>query len=468
VNSGGITYQVRVAASNFAAGGVLQGTTNNYDPDNAAPLNQSQVPLTNALPTNLNQDFGYAASTPGSISGTLWNDVDASGLLDGGEAGRFAGVTVDLYRDLNGNGTVDPGEPKIGTQTTDASGNYSFTGLATTGNGPSGSGAYVVDVTDTAGVLTGWWHSLGANQTADGYSKYDPYRVSISSDSPNNNTADFGYYIKPAGLGNWVWLDTNNNGQQDSGEPGMAGVKVTLTITWPYGGDPTVMTTFTDANGYYSFGNLLLDEDFDGVGTGEPTFSLTVTRPLGYQPGIVGVGDPALDSNPHSNAPASTTKGRTDDTYDFNYVNNPAAVLLDNYQAVTQPDHVLVTWETVSEVSNGGFNLYRALTVDGERTLLASEPSKSPGGTSGAAYSYQDFDVQPDHTYWYYLEDLDLSGLATLHGPVSVVFPGPVAVTLSALKAEAGQGAALWVVALAVAALLAAATTFALRRRVTL
>ena len=101
----------------------------------------------------------------------------------------------------------------------------------------------------------------------------------------------------------------------------------------------------------------------------------------------------------------------------------PLAGLLDNFEAVAQPDHVLVTWETVSEVSNAGFNLYRALAVDGERTLIASEPLKSPGGTAGAAYGYQDFDVRPGQTYWYYLEDVDLSGLATLHGPVSVDFP---------------------------------------------
>ena len=149
-------------------------------------------------------------------------------------------------------------------------------------------------------------------------------------------------------------------------------------------------------------------------------------------------------------------------------LDSPTAVLLDNFQAVAQPDHILVTWETVSEVSNAGFNLYRAPAVDGERTLLANVPSQSPGGTAGAAYSYQDFDVQPGQTYWYYLEDLDLSGRATLHGPVSVDFAGPVAVTLSELKADAGQGAALWVVALAVAALLAAAAAFVLRRRVTL
>ena len=27
--------------------------------------------------------------------------------------------------------------------------------------------------------------------------------------------------------------------------------------------------------------------------------------------------------------------------------------------AIAQPDHVLVTWETVSELNNAGFNLYR-------------------------------------------------------------------------------------------------------------
>ena len=86
-----------------------------------------------------------------------------------------------------------------------------------------------------------------------------------------------------------------------------------------------------------------------------------------------------------------------------------------------------------------GFNLYRALAVDGERTLLANVPSQSPGGTAGAAYSYQDYEVQPGQTYWYYLEDLDLSGRATQHGPVNVDFPGPVAVTLSELKADAGR-----------------------------
>ncbi|MBS0450574.1 MAG: hypothetical protein JSS14_04625 [Proteobacteria bacterium] len=54
----------------------------------------------------------------------VWNDTNADGIQDPGETGR-AGVTVELYQ-----ATVD-GEPGalVGTQTTDANGNYLFTQL---------------------------------------------------------------------------------------------------------------------------------------------------------------------------------------------------------------------------------------------------------------------------------------------------------------------------------------------------
>jgi hypothetical protein len=46
----------------------------------------------------------------------------------------------------------------------------------------------------------------------------------------NNPTIDAGYY-KPASLGDYVWDDTNGNGRQDAGEPGISGLTVTLTGT---------------------------------------------------------------------------------------------------------------------------------------------------------------------------------------------------------------------------------------------
>ena len=56
----------------------------------------------------------------------------------------------------------------------------------------------------------------------------------------------------PSGLGDFVWLDANRDGLQTPGEPGIAGVTVTL-----YSASGTaLMTTTTNAQGYYSFTQL--------------------------------------------------------------------------------------------------------------------------------------------------------------------------------------------------------------------
>ena len=107
---------------------------------------------------------------------------------------------------------------------------------------------------------------------------------------------------------------------------------------------------------------------------------------------------------------------------------------------------MLMTWETISELNNRGFNLYRGTSPAGpDRQLNATLiPSQSPGNPSGFVYTWEDrADLLPGVTYWYWLEDVDLSGVTTLHGPVSVVFTAPTAVTLSGLEA-AGDGSTAW------------------------
>ena len=139
------------------------------------------------------------------------------------------------------------------------------------------------------------------------------------------------------------------------------------------------------------------------------------------------------------------------------------AVTLASFEAVAQTDHVLVTWETVSELNSAGFNLYRSATEGGERTLVAFVPSQAPGSTGGAAYSTTDTAVAAGETYWYWLEALDVSGGSTLHGPVSVTMQSPTAVTLGGLSADAGATRSLLLLPV-VAALVALAAAFAMRR----
>ena len=180
------------------------GLTQTYDA--TPPLNnQSTVTIGGASPLiNLDQDFGYRGT--GTVGDLVWNDLNANGVVDSGEAG-IAGVTLDLYWDLNGNGTVDPGEPLVGSTVTNGSGGYLFSGLPMDDGG--GNAQFVVDVTDTAGVLVGYWHSLGT-AGLNNNSQVDPYAVTLTPGAPNNLTADFGYYILPGAVGNRVWLDDHS------------------------------------------------------------------------------------------------------------------------------------------------------------------------------------------------------------------------------------------------------------------
>ncbi|MBN2391055.1 MAG: hypothetical protein JXR84_10035 [Anaerolineae bacterium] len=102
----------------------------------------------------------------------------------------------------------------------------------------------------------------------------------------------------------------------------------------------------------------------------------------------------------------------------------PTAVTLARFEAVPQADAILVTWETAMELDNVGFNLYRSTAVDGEYIQLNDTliPSQSPGSIFGAVYTWFDTSVSRDQTYYYKLEDEDISGARTLTGPVSATF----------------------------------------------
>jgi hypothetical protein len=156
----------------------------------------------------------------------------------------------------------------------------------------------------------------------------------------------------------------------------------------------------------------------------------------------------------------------------FNLTNTtPAAVTLASFAASVLADHVLVTWETVSEMGNAGFNLYRTTSEQAPAAsdLLAYVPSQAPGSTQGFAYSYQDQALTAGESYWYWLEDVSLSGVTTLHGPVSVVLVGPTAVTLGGLEAATDRPALAWLwlpaMALLAAGLAAAGAVQARPRR---
>jgi hypothetical protein len=84
--------------------------------------------------------------------------------------------------------------------------------------------------------------------------------------------------LPPASLSGMVFADFNDDGQVDFGEPGIAGVTVTLSGTDDRG-HPVTLTQQTDGDGLYFFGNLR-----------PGSYYLTETQPAGYSQGIDRVG----------------------------------------------------------------------------------------------------------------------------------------------------------------------------------
>ena len=112
---------------------------------------------------------------------------------------------------------------------------------------------------------------------------------------------------------------------------------------------------------------------------------------------------------------------------------------------------VIVEWTTESEVNTAGFNVYRSESDEGpyiqvNRELIPSSPDPILGGR----YVYTDTNVVAGQTYYYKLEDVELDGATTLHGPVEVVASGPSALAslvawwpLAVLIAVLGLGGAI-------------------------
>jgi hypothetical protein len=72
------------------------------------------------------------------------------------------------------------------------------------------------------------------------------------------------------------------------------------------------------------------------------------------------------------------------------------------------------------EIDLVGFNLYRSTTADGSgRTRIFNTPAKYPGTLMGGSYQFNDTNVQPNITYYYWLEVLARGGPSEFIDPAS-------------------------------------------------
>ncbi|MBC1512548.1 SdrD B-like domain-containing protein [Listeria booriae] len=167
------------------------------------------------------------ASSEGSVSDVMFEDLNGNAVQDSNETTGIAGIKVELYNDQ---GTL------IGTATTGTDGRYTFS------NVPDGTYYLHVDMS-TLPTDEKLYTTQGINGS-DGNSSY----FTISGGNAVTGY-HFGFYPEQGAIQSFVYNDANGNGQKDNGEAGISGVHVAL-----YNETGTkVADATTDSSGAYSF-----------------------------------------------------------------------------------------------------------------------------------------------------------------------------------------------------------------------
>lgn len=101
----------------------------------------------------------------------------------------------------------------------------------------------------------------------------------------------------------------------------------------------------------------------------------------------------------------------------------PTAVTLVSFTATAAGGGIVITWETATEIDMLGFHLYRAEETGGPETRLNGDliPGQAAGSPLGAVYEFVDGSVASGVTYRYWLEDVDIHGRPTRHGPITAL-----------------------------------------------
>jgi hypothetical protein len=216
---------------------------------------------------------------PNAISGVKYEDLNANGHRDPGEPG-VPGVTITLTPAAGG---------AAQTATTDANGNFIFTGVS--------PGDYVLTETAPSGFTP--------TEPASGSI---PVTLASGGSSVNNTFGNFRGALTGT-ISGVKFLDVNGNGVRDPGEAGQPGVTFELLSCPSPCGQPPVAITSTGPDGSFSFtgiafGNYWLKEELP------PGFRQTVPT-VTQLPVTVSLAQPAVNllfGNQPTGASISGTK----------------------------------------------------------------------------------------------------------------------------------------------------------------
>ncbi|MGZ0711675.1 SdrD B-like domain-containing protein (plasmid) [Coraliomargarita sp. W4R53] len=192
-----------------------------------------------------------------SVGDYVWLDADRDGVQGTSTLETpIPGVKLVLTRP-DGEPVVDIEGNDVAPVYTDENGFYEFVNLPAL---PAGESYTVtIDKTDASTIeaLTELRPTLtGAGDSATDSSEWTADSGDLVNNGDRDSTLDFGFMPRTYAIGDVVWIDSDKDGEQDSNEHTLNGVKVTL-----YNSEGTVVATATtDSNGLYMFDNLMAGE----------------------------------------------------------------------------------------------------------------------------------------------------------------------------------------------------------------
>lgn len=300
------TWQV-TGPNNFSA--MATGTSITFTPQDGGTYT-AVFSATDADGNNASQTTTVTVTGVGgkSIAGSVFNDANNNGVKDNGEIG-LGGIIV--YADLNNDGKLDPGDPSAATA---ADGSYALTGLTPGTNytirevvpagyaetapiGYSGSASAAADNVVAGPVfgdvllstvpmdfsylvkLARGYGKAGTfangDLNGDGKVGFNDLVILARAYGPKNFLKSWPVSTAPppmTSITGTVFADANNDGVQDNGETGLAGVTVYADLKNDGkfdSGDPFATTA---ADGSYTLSGL----------TAGTTYTIREVVPAGY------------------------------------------------------------------------------------------------------------------------------------------------------------------------------------------
>lgn len=371
----------------FYNDGSLYGTIDN-NPGEFVTINPNTGTMSNnvTLPCGNPRALSSLVAPPNHVTGTVWNDLDMDGTINGVEGG-LSNVEVNLYVDVNNNGVIDSGDELVQTQLTDATGNYDFT-YATTGNLlmtinegtlPSGFGLTTDNVEQAI---------FNDNTNFTETESQNNFGATIGTDCDGDGIPDFteggvGVDTDGDGIDNMCDLDSDNDGILDADE----------------------LTIDTDNDGIPNY--LDLDSDNDGIPDAlEANNGVAISEYVtngGFLQGVDTDGDgliDAVDNSPNVQyGPVSTSTFPNldhdqDGVNDYLDLDSDNDGLTDLIEASANP--YLGLGQTIDNNNDGKVDGFIDNNNDGFHDTYVANPLVLVNTDNNGNFNYIDFDSDDD------------------------------------------------------------------------